>query len=262
MRLGFSPVTGGMLDVPGAFRLAEALELAFVELSFDLHEIAPALQDVALINELRAATGLGVTVHLSYVDLNIASLIPTARRASVDRTLRGLEYAHQVEAHCGVLHSGLHYVPHPQADALVAQAVAASLGELEGSSVPIALENLALTHHDYVRGPQQLRDLTTRHGMKNCLDVGHAHVEGTREGRALIGEYARVLGADVIHLHLHDNRGTGDEHLPIGQGTIDFGAHAAFLADFGGTACLEILSGEEGVRASVAQIRQLLEVSA
>ena len=262
MRLGFSPVTGGMLDVPGSFRLAESLGLSFVELSFDLHEIAPALQDVATINELRAATGLGVTVHLSYVDLNLASLIPTARRASVDRTLRGLEYAHQVEAHCGVLHTGLHYVPHPQAAGLVAQAVEASLGELQGSSVPIALENLVLTAHDYVRGPQQLHELTTRHGMKNCLDVGHAHVEGTREGREMISEYARVLGDDVVHLHLHDNHGTGDEHLPTGEGTIDFAALAPFLGGFGGTACLEILTGEEGVRASVAHIRRLLEVSA
>jgi sugar phosphate isomerase/epimerase len=262
MRLGFSPVTAGMLDVPGSFRLAESLGLAFVELSFDLHEIAPALQDAALINELRAATGVGATVHLSYVDLNLASLIPTARRASIDRTLRGLDYAHRIGAHCGVLHSGLHYVPHPQAETLVAQALEASLRELEGSSVPIALENLALTDHDYVRGPQQLHDLTTRHGMKNCLDFGHAHVEGTREGRDVTGEYQRMLGTDIIHLHLHNNDGAGDEHLATDQGTIDYAEHAAWLARFGGTVCLEILSGEDGVRASIAHLRHLLEVTA
>jgi sugar phosphate isomerase/epimerase len=262
MRLGFSPVTAGMLDVPGSFRLAESLGLAFVELSFDLHEVAPALQDATLIAELVAATGVGVTVHLSYVDLNLASLIPAARRTSVDRTLRGLDYAHRVGAHCGVLHSGLHYLPHPQAEQLVTQALEASLGELALSSVPIALENLVLTDHDFVRGPRHLHDITTRHGMQNCLDFGHAHVEGLRDGCDRLAEYRLLLGERVIHLHVHDNDGSGDAHLPVGEGTIDYAAHADFLAAFTGTVCLEVRSGEEGVRASVSHLRRLLEVTA
>ncbi|CAN5762540.1 sugar phosphate isomerase/epimerase [soil metagenome] len=260
MRLGFSPVTSGMLDVSAAFRLADELGLAFIELAHDLHEIAPGLQDPARINELRTSTGIGVTVHLSYVDLNLASLIPAARRTSVERTQRGLEFAHAVEATCGVLHTGLSYLEHPQAAALVASALDASLAELEGSSVPIALENLCLTTFDYVRGPRHLHELTTRHGLRNTVDFGHAHVEATRKGGSLIGEYLDLLGADVVHLHVHNNHGGADDHLPTTQGTIEYAHHIDFLRTFEGTVCLEIVaggSGEDGVRASVAHLRGL-----
>lgn len=262
MRLGYSPVTAGNLDLDSAFRLAEELQLDFLELSADLHEIVPALQDPKRVRELTAATGVGATVHLAYIDLNLASLVPAARRTSVDRTLRGLEFADAVGATCGVLHSGLHYVPHPQAEALVAAGLQESLRALEGPPVPIALENLALTEHDYVRGPEQLAELTRRHGFSNCFDFGHAHVEGACTGRDLIRAYLETLGERVIHLHVHDNDGTGDQHLPTGSGGIDYARHAPFLASFAGTVCLEIVRSEEGVRESVAHLRDLVEGAA
>ena len=259
MRLGFSPVTAQMLDLDAAFALAHELELDFVELSADLYEIAPFLQEPARVRELCSATGLGVTMHLSYVDLNLTSLIPAAHRTSIDRTLRGLAVADAVGATCGVLHTGMHYLRHPQADPLAAQALTASLRELEGASVPIVLENLVLTPNDYVRGPQELHELTQRHGMRNCVDFGHAHVEATRDGQTSIEAYLNALGSDVIHLHLHNNHGQADEHLATDTGTIDYGAFRAYLAGFTGTICLEIATGEAGVRASVAHLRNLVE---
>ncbi|PLX88553.1 MAG: AP endonuclease, partial [Desulfuromonas sp.] len=30
------------------------------------------------------------------------------------------------------------------------------------------------------------------------------------------------IGHRIIHLHLHDNTGKGDEHRPVGEGDIDF----------------------------------------
>jgi sugar phosphate isomerase/epimerase len=259
MRLGFAPSTAFMLDTSAAFRLAADLGLEFVELSADLHEVMPRLQDPSLVRELQRATGVGATVHLSFVDLNIASVVPAARRTSVERTVRGLEFAHAVDAACAVLHSGLQYLRHPVVDPFVAAAVEASLGEVAGSDVPIALENLVLTDDDYVRGPEALRDLTRRHRLANCLDFGHAHVEGTRVGRDRLSEYQSVLGADVIHLHLHNNDGSGDHHRATPDGAIDYAAQCAYLAAFTGTACLEIAGGDAAVRASVTHLRRLLE---
>ncbi len=260
MRLGFSPMTAHMLDTEAAFRLAAELELDFVELSFDLHEVLPTLQDPKLIRDLTRATGVGTTVHLSYVDLNLASLMPVARRASVERTLAGLAYADQVGAVCGVLHSGMHYLRHPQADALAAAALDDSLSQVAGSSVPIAMENLVLGEDDFLRTPEQLRDLTDRHGLRNCLDTGHAHVQGTREGFAAVDAYLETLGERIVHLHVHGNHGVHDEHLPTDQGTLDYAPYAAYLAKFPGTICLEIgTTGAEGVRASAAHFRRLAE---
>lgn len=257
MRLGFSPLTAMMLDTEAAFRLAVDLELDFVELSFDLHEIDPRLQDPRAVRELMRATGVGTTLHLSFTDLNLASLIPAARRTAVDRTLAGLAYAHEVDASCGVLHTGKHYQPHPLVDPLVETAQRTSLDELAGGSVPIALENLALADEDHLRTPEELRDLTLLQGWRNCLDFGHAHIQGRREGFPAIDAYLHTLGDRILHLHLHGNHGERDEHLATGEGTLDYAPYAAYLASFPGTICLEIATGEAGVRASVAHLRGL-----
>ncbi|OPY26526.1 MAG: hypothetical protein A4E31_01455 [Methanomassiliicoccales archaeon PtaU1.Bin030] len=37
----------------------------------------------------------------------------------------------------------------------------------------------------------------------------------------LVKEFLR-LKKRIINLHVHDNRGEFDEHLPIGDGTVDF----------------------------------------
>src|SRR5690625_2260767 len=91
MKLGFSPVTAAILDLDEAFELADELELDFIELSHDLHEVMPALQEPGKVQQLSRATGIGTTVHLSFVDLNLASVVPVARETAVERTRRGLE---------------------------------------------------------------------------------------------------------------------------------------------------------------------------
>jgi sugar phosphate isomerase/epimerase len=259
MRLGFSPMTARMLDVEEAFRLASELRLDFVELSFDLHEVLPSLQAPERVRELTRATGVGTTLHLSYVDLNLASLMPVARAAAVDRTLAGLAYAQRVGASCGVLHTGQHYLRHPQADALAAAALDASLQALAGSPVPIALENLALGDEDYLRTPDELRALADRHALGTCFDFGHAHVQGARDGNDAVAAYVAALGPTLTHLHVHGNHGADDEHLASDQGTLDYAPHAAFLRGFSGTVCLEIATGADGVRASAAHLRRLVE---
>ncbi len=259
MRLGFSPMTARMLDVEAAFRLASELHLDFVELSFDLHEVLPTLQAVERITDLTRATGVGTTLHLSYVDLNLASLMPVARAAAVDRTIQGLEYAERVGATCGVLHTGQHYLRHPQADALATGALDASLQALAGVGVPIALENLVLGAEDFLRTPTELRDLADRHGLGTCLDFGHAHVQGTREGSDAVAGYLAALGPTLAHLHVHGNHGASDEHLASDQGTLEYAPFATFLRDFPGTICLEIGTGADGVRASTTHLRRLVE---
>jgi sugar phosphate isomerase/epimerase len=258
MRFGFSPVTARTFDTEAAFRFGHEIGLHFIELDYDLHEVMPQVQDPALVRELMAATGLTTTLHLSWVDLNLASLMPVARRAAVERTLAGLEYAHAVGAEAAVLHSGQQYLANAQAHALGWQALEASLTEIAGSGINVVLENLALGPDDLVRTPEELRDLTDRHSLRNCLDTGHAHIQGEREGFDAIGRYLEVLGDRINHLHLHNNHGLDDEHLPTDQGTIDYTPLARYLRTFTGTICLEIGdSGYDGVRASLAHMRRL-----
>lgn len=60
-----------------------------------------------------------------------------------------------------------------------------------------------------------------------CLDTGHAH---------LTGDIYRVmykLSGHLQMIHLNDNRGDGDDHLPPGQGRIDWNRLLSKLAETG-----------------------------
>lgn len=51
-----------------------------------------------------------------------------------------------------------------------------------------------------------------------CLDVGHAHVAS----RQSVADWIDLLSPLLAHLHIHDNDGAFDAHLPPGRGSIGF----------------------------------------
>jgi sugar phosphate isomerase/epimerase len=269
VKLGFTPINAQMIDLEQAFRLAAELELDFVELTFDLQEIEPRSQPVQAVRELIRATGVGVSVHLSYVDLNLASLMPGVRENSVNRTNRGLEYAHEINAIVGVLHTGLVPMRHPLIMPRAHAALEQSLSEIK-PLVPVVLENLALDGYDLLRGPAELEAVTKKAGFANCIDLGHALVEGCttelndgtgsgglHNGLNRLESYKTGLSS-VTHLHLQDNDGSDDQHHALGTGGINWPAQRDWLRGFNGSASLEINGGEAEIRQSVLFLRELL----
>ncbi len=269
MKLGYTPINASILDLDEAFKLASELDLQFLELTFDMQEMLPSSQPVQRVLELTRATGVGVTVHLSFVDLNLASLMPGVRENSIERTKRGLEYAAQVGAFCGVLHSGLLPMRHPLVLARAKELIARSLFEIS-PLVPIALENLALTGDDVLRGAEELEAVTNAAGFGNCIDVGHALVEGAttehhdgigpgglENGRLRLESYLTNLSR-VIHFHLQDNDGQGDQHFALGRGKIPWETVRSRLEEFTGTINLEVGPDANAVRESVRFLRDLM----
>ena len=54
----------------------------------------------------------------------------------------------------------------------------------------------------------------------NChLDIAHAFIEG---GMGRIKSYLTSFNERLVHIHIHDNHGKLDEHLPLGAGSINF----------------------------------------
>ena len=49
-----------------------------------------------------------------------------------------------------------------------------------------------------------------------CLDVGHVHCSSA----VPVDRWVDVLGSHIGHVHLHDNNGESDQHLPLGKGSI------------------------------------------
>lgn len=71
-----------------------------------------------------------------------------------------------------------------------------------------------------------------------CLDVGHLYV--TREGSA--AAIIAAFGARLAQVHLEDMRFGVHEHLPPGEGDVDFAAVATALdaVGYAGSVCFEL----------------------
>jgi sugar phosphate isomerase/epimerase len=81
--------------------------------------------------------------------------------------------------------------------------------------VPVLLENV------WEPGPGLHRTLFSRLSspfLGFCLDVGHQHSFSSTSLTLWVEALVDVLK----EIHLHDNHGNADEHLPVGAGNIDF----------------------------------------
>jgi sugar phosphate isomerase/epimerase len=112
------------------------------------------------------------------------------------------------------------------------RAVAEFAGERR---IRVALENGSHPGH-----PDYLLDLLGSLDLPNvgiALDTGHANLRGTPAH-----DVAERVASLVIHTHLHDNRGIRDEHLPPGEGGIDWARLVGALTSrhYAGAWCLEL----------------------
>ncbi len=117
-----------------------------------------------------------------------------------------------------------------------------ALGKLaesaEREGVTLALENCGRYLGSLDETVGELRTLlhsVRSPRLKACLDVGHAAVNGNLE------ELLKLIGEDVVHLHVHDNDGRRDAHLPMGWGSIDFAALRPLATRPGCTAVAEVV---------------------
>jgi sugar phosphate isomerase/epimerase len=163
--------------------------------------------------------GCRITLHGPFWDLSPGSSDSLIRQVSQFRFHQLLDLVEvfqpiQVVCHTGYdpSHHGGHrdfYLERSLAiwEPLVARA--------EKSSVPLLLENV------WEQGPEFHREFLTAIDSPCCgfcLDVGHQH----SFSRTALSTWLETLGEFLREVHLHDNRGNHDDHLPVGQGTFDF----------------------------------------
>ncbi|MDK2990507.1 MAG: hypothetical protein PWR16_2036 [Methanoculleus sp.] len=158
---------------------------------------------------------LRYTVHAPVADINIASENEYLRRANI-RVLGDLAaVCDRIGAERLVVHPG-----HTWGEEMREFAQAAldrsldDLAAIQGEvNVRFAIENMGAWEICFFREPGFFDHLADS-GLGFALDVGHAHVNGNLEEFLERGE--------AIHVHLHDNCGSRDDHLACGDGNIDF----------------------------------------
>jgi sugar phosphate isomerase/epimerase len=225
---------------------------------FDLIEVCsfPAHLDYHNIPDVRRARAqldsLGVnpvSFHAPFAErIDITSPDAGQRGASVQELIRACEAA--AELGCGhmVLHPGPEREGRPPEEEFLERMrhaaeslnlVAARCCEL---GVRLLLENM-LAHllFGHVRDMMYLLGEIRTCDVGACLDTGHAHLAGEMD------IVIQKLSGHLQMVHINDNHGDWDAHLPPGQGGIDWPRVYQELrrVDFHGVLVLELHGGND-----------------
>jgi sugar phosphate isomerase/epimerase len=201
--------------------------------------------------------GLSVTFHAPFMDLRPGAVDPQIRRVTVERLRRAFDLIPWFRPRAIVCHPSFderYYVSTGGEQQWLENSIETwrrlleALGQTE---TVIALENV------YERNPRPLRrllDALASPRIRFCFDTGHANVFGG----ATVAEWMDSLGDHLGEIHLHDNHGTSDEHLPVGEGTFPFRELMTLLGRRNLTPILTLEShSDQSLRRMLENLRQM-----
>jgi sugar phosphate isomerase/epimerase len=170
--------------------------------------------------------GVTVFTHGPFLGLDIASLNDHIARYSAECLERGLRVTSGLGGAVMVMHTN--YSPFFSRSGFRewlgnwSARVPAVLDRADELGVTVAIENA------WERQPEafaRLLDALPGERAKVCLDTGHINAFS----RLPVKRWWDAFGERVIALHLHDNDGLSDDHLPPGTGIFDFPALVGLL---------------------------------
>ena len=220
------------------------MALGFVSQKFKAWEIVgeglhflPEIEECFL--DVASSYDMKFSAHGPLSDVNIGSLNPRLRQAATKEITDGVISAGRMGFEVYTIHPGF-WTPVGMLDTgAVYEAVHTSLSEVDKVSkdagVKVALENMPDMPTTMGKTPADLLSMLEGTDLGMCFDVGHAHTAGTVDD--FLAHSKRFT-----NVHIHDNRGKRDEHLPIGDGSVDFRKVMAGLADYKGRFVIEARS--------------------
>ena len=185
------------------------------------------------------------SVHAPLSDINIGSLNSRARERSVQEVCDTLQAAGRMSINLCTIHPGFYspmgMLDKPSVGARTRESLAIIEKAANDSGVRVALENMPVMG-PMMMGctPETLLQLLEGLDFGICLDIGHAHTAHS------IDEFLQHKDR-LINVHIHDNLGERDEHLAIGEGSIDFKRVLRGLSGYDGRYVIEARSLTDGV---------------
>jgi sugar phosphate isomerase/epimerase len=201
---------------------------------------------IAKARDILEKSGMEVCVHAPFFDMNIAAFSPGIRKASVEITKKTVDFCAEVGGKTMILHSGtqtyeqIKGIPKEENPLFKIQwdynieSIKQINDYATGKGITVCLENIGFNSVDQCF--QDLIEIRKKVGsdLQFTLDFGHARLrEGAEKG-------IQMLGDNIRHIHLHDNFGKNDDHLPVGDGNFDYSAYIDFFKRFPHIITLEV----------------------
>ena len=128
------------------------------------------------------------------------------------------------------------------------------LRHTESLNNKIGIENI------YDERPDSILELMERIGSERvafCFDTGHFN----KFSKVSLAKWFKVLGDRLCEIHVHDNFGKHDEHLPAGEGNFPFSEMVRLLADMDRELIMTIETPTmEDTTLSLERLRKLLGI--
>ncbi|RNC68030.1 MAG: sugar phosphate isomerase/epimerase [Desulfuromonadales bacterium] len=176
-------------------------------------------EEAGAIAESLGEAGLRCTFHAPFMDLNPGSVECLIREATLRRFDQVIDAAAILRPDVIVFHPGYDRWRYGESqDKWLGHSIASWRRVLERTETIgciVAVENIFEDEPSTLRALLEAMDYPR---FRHCFDVGHwnlFHTVGMEEWFAEVGRF-------VAETHIHDNRGTRDDHLPLGEGAIDF----------------------------------------
>lgn len=246
MKIG--AMTNPQRDLLEDLRQIAAEGFDYADITLEAPKAEPDQIDVQAVRRLLEELGMGVVCHAApYLPVHNPSAL--VRRAALDELRRSLDTA----AGLGARLLTTHYVgfpgfwPEATGYELYAQLYRLLCAEAAQRGLLVAMENGHRNAHQL----KHFREIFARcPDLTLLLDVGHANIDVPKNQTR---EYLFSLADRLAHVHLSDNDGTADQHLPLGapaKGGVSWRRVAADLKSFGydGTVTLEVFAGERSYR--------------
>jgi len=185
--------------------------------------------DLRRLGEALHAQGLRITLHAPFMDLSPGGVDAKIKSATLERLNQTLEVASFFSPRMITFHPGYNKWFF---DGNVALWLENSLKTWQPMvdraaklNTSLALENI------FEEEPAGLRKLISAIDSPHlgfCFDTGHFNLFST----VAMEEWFISLGPCMREVHLHDNRKKADDHLPVGDGEINFHLFRTLLDDY------------------------------
>lgn len=201
------------------------LGFEYLELTMDPPE-AHYSQVLQLKDKLRRALDhhqLQLICHMPTF-ISLADLTDSIRQASLHEVLESLQTAAELEPLKIVAHpayiSGMGPFVMDLAKQYALESIAVMAQKAEALGLTLCLENMFPRTRFCVEVDDFIPILKEFPALKLTLDTGHANIGSPRGKRTL--QFIETFANRIGHLHVSDNFGKEDNHLPIGSGNVKF----------------------------------------
>ncbi|MFH1092299.1 MAG: sugar phosphate isomerase/epimerase family protein [Pseudomonadota bacterium] len=235
----------------------------YLEICLDPPQASPEIlrPKIPMIKRVLEGEGLQLLVAHLPTFVWLADIYPGIREASAAEVVKTLEISAELGIKKAVLHpgylTGLMTFLKDYSQKASEESLSRILEKAGEFGLTICLENL-FPRAGQMYLPQEFTEVLEKFpDLMMTLDLAHANIKAPRER---MKEMIQAGGARIRHVHLADNNGQEDDHLPVGAGRADLAGGLAALKAMGydETITLEVFSPDrEYLAMSLSKVKAM-----